>query len=153
MKGAFKLMKVSNFFAGLAAGLAAGTITAILTAPKSGEELRGSIKSSGTEWKQSMNELKARITELKESINHLTAESKAQVPEAMDGLKASLQSWQEGTAPAKEHLQLEIQAIQNSIEQLQASISKDKDDEEKKPERPTAIDPKKGDDNKNSETA
>ena len=36
---------------------------------------------------------------------------------------------QEGTAPAKEHLQLEIMAIQNAIEELQKSISKDKKDE------------------------
>merc|ERR1739845_25137 len=109
-KGALTLMKVSNFFAGLGAGLVAGAVTAILSAPKSGEELRTSIKSSGSE--------------LKESINHLTEESKTQVPEAVDGLKASLQSWQEDTAPAKEHLQLEIKAIQNSIEQLQAAIKK-----------------------------
>ncbi|MBT2583747.1 YtxH domain-containing protein [Planococcus sp. ISL-109] len=146
-------MKVSNFFAGLAAGLAAGAATAILSAPKSGKDMRSSIKSSGSEWKHSMNELKARINELKESINLLTEESKTQVPEAVDGLKASLQSWQEETAPAKEHLQLEIQAIQNSIEQLQATISKNKDDEDKKTEKPTAIDPKKADDKKDSETA
>lgn len=146
-------MKVMNFFAGLAVGMAAGAVTAVFSAPKSGEELRSSIKSSSSEWKESMNELKARINELKESINRLTEESKTQVPEAVDGLKASLQSWQEDTAPAKEHLQLEIQAIQNSIEQLQAAISKDKKDEEKKPEKPTKIDPKNADDKKDSETA
>ncbi|RAZ66732.1 YtxH domain-containing protein [Planococcus maitriensis] len=146
-------MKVTNFFAGLGAGLIAGAATAILSTPKSGEEMRTSLKSSGSEWKGSMNELKARINELKESINHLTEESKTQVPEAVDGLKASLQSWQEGTAPAKEHLQLEIKAIQNSIEQLQAAISKDKDEEEKKKDKPTKIDPKKAEDNDDSETA
>ena len=146
-------MKVTNFFAGLGAGLIAGAVTAILSTPKSGEEMRTSIKSSGSEWKESMNELKARINELKESINHLTEESKTQVPEAMDGLKASLQSWQEDTAPAKEHLQLEIKAIQNSIEQLQAAISKDKDEEEKKKDNPTKIDPKKAEDDDDSETA
>lgn len=146
-------MKVSNFFAGLGAGLVAGAVTAILSAPKSGEELRTSIKSSGSEWKESMNELKARINELKESINHLIEESKTQVPEAVDGLKASLQSWQEDTAPAKEHLQLEIKAIQNSIEQLQAAISKDKDEEEKKKDKPTKIDPKQAENKGDSETA
>ncbi len=146
-------MKFSHFIAGLAAGLAAGAATAVFSAPQSGEQLRSSIKSNGSEWKESLNELKARINELKESINHLTEESKAQVPEAVDGLKASLQSWQEDTAPAKEHLQLEIKAIQSSIEQLQSTLSKDKDDEDKKPDRPTKIDPKKADDNKDSETA
>nr|WP_316046157.1 hypothetical protein [Planococcus glaciei] len=63
---------------------------------------------------------------LKESVAKLSDEAKTVVPEATDGLKDSLQEWQESTAPAKEHLQLEILAIQNAIEALQNSITKDK---------------------------
>lgn len=123
-------MKASRFFLGLATGLAAGAATALFSAPQSGEEFRTTMKSTSSEWKEYLNELKEKVNGLKESINHLTEEAKAQLPEAVDGLKASLETWTESTAPAKEHLQLEIMAIQNAIEELQNTISKDKKDKD-----------------------
>ena len=129
-------MKASRFFLGLATGLAAGAATALFSAPQSGQELRTTMKSSSSEWKEYLNELKEKVNGLKESINHLTEEAKAQLPDAVDGLKASLETWTESTAPAKEHLQLEIMAIQNAIEELQNTISKDKkDDDDDKPKK------------------
>ncbi|MDQ0430235.1 gas vesicle protein [Planomicrobium stackebrandtii] len=123
-------MKASRFFLGLATGLAAGAATALFSAPQSGQEFRTTMKSTSSEWKEYLNELKEKVNGLKESINHLTEEAKAQLPEAVDGLKASLETWTESTAPAKEHLQLEIMAIQNAIEELQNTISKDKKDKD-----------------------
>ncbi|WP_298832152.1 YtxH domain-containing protein [uncultured Planococcus sp.] len=129
-------MKASRFFLGLATGLAAGAATALFSAPQSGQEFRTTMKSSSSEWKEYLNELKEKVNGLKESINHLTEEAKAQLPEAVDGLKASLETWTESTAPAKEHLQLEIMAIQNAIEELQNTISKDKkDNDDDKPKK------------------
>lgn len=129
-------MKASRFFLGLAIGLAAGAATALFSAPQSGQEFRTTVKSSSSEWKEYLNELKEKVNGLKESINHLTEEAKSQLPEAVDGLKASLETWTESTAPAKEHLQLEIMAIQNAIEELQNTISKDKkDNDDDKPKK------------------
>ena len=124
-------MKASNFFIGLATGLAAGATATLFSAPQSGEELRTSVKSSSTDWKEKLADVKVQVNQLKESINTLKMEAKTQVPAAMDGLKKSMAEWQEGTAPAKEHLQLEIMAIQNAIEELQKSISKDKKEDHK----------------------
>lgn len=123
-------MKASRFFLGLATGLAAGAATALFSAPQSGQEFRSTMKSTSSEWKEYLNELKEKVNSLKESINHLTEEAKSQLPEAVDGLKASFETWTESTAPAKEHLQLEIMAIQNAIEDLQNTISKDKKDKD-----------------------
>ena len=129
-------MRASRFFLGLATGLAAGAATALFSAPQSGQEFRTTVKSSSSEWKEYLNELKEKVNGLKESINHLTEEAKSQLPEAVDGLKASLETWTESTAPAKEHLQLEIMAIQNAIEELQNTISKDKkDNDDDKPKK------------------
>lgn len=122
-------MKASNFFIGLATGLATGAAATLFSTPQSGEELRTSVKSASTDWKEKLADLKEQVNQLKESINHLKIEAKTQIPPAMEGLKRSMAEWQEGTAPAKEHLQLEIMAIQNAIEELQKSISKDKKDD------------------------
>lgn len=122
-------MKASNFFIGLATGLATGAAATLFSTPQSGEELRTSVKSASTDWKEKLADLKEQVNQLKESINHLKIEAKTQIPPAMEGLKQSMAEWQEGTAPAKEHLQLEIMAIQNAIEELQKSISKDKKDD------------------------
>ncbi|ANU23906.1 YtxH domain-containing protein [Planococcus donghaensis] len=119
-------MKASRFFLGLTTGLAAGAAAALFSAPQSGQDFRSSVKSASSEWKDYLTELKDKVNGLKESINHLSEEAKSQLPEAVEGLKASLETWTESTAPAKEHLQLEIMAIQNAIEELQNTISKDK---------------------------
>ncbi|MGI2329426.1 YtxH domain-containing protein [Planococcus sp. YIM B11945] len=122
-------MKASTFFLGLATGLVAGAAATLFSTPQSGKELRTSMKSASSDWKEKLSDVKEQVNNLKESIAHLSAETKSQVPAAMDGLKNSLESWQQNTAPAKEHLQLEIMAIQKAIEELQKSISKDKDED------------------------
>lgn len=122
-------MKASNFFVGLATGLAAGAAATLFSTPQSGEKLRTSVKTASTDWKEKLADVKEQVDNLKESINTLKIEAKTHVPPAMDGLKQSMTEWQEGTAPAKEHLQLEILAIQNAIEELQKSITKDKKDD------------------------
>lgn len=125
-------MKASTFFIGLATGLAAGAAATLFTTPQSGKELRTTVKSTSSDWKERLNDVKEKVNDLKESVAALSAETKSQVPAAMDELKKSMETWQHGTMPAKEHLQLEIMAIQKSIEELQKSISKDKKDDKDK---------------------
>ncbi|PSL30629.1 gas vesicle protein [Planomicrobium soli] len=122
-------MKASNFFIGLATGLAAGAAATLFTTPQSGKDLRTSVKSTSTDWKERLSDVKEKVNDLKESVAALSAETKTQFPAAMDELKKSMEAWQHGTVPAKEHLQLEIMAIQKSIEELQKSISKDNKDD------------------------
>lgn len=124
-------MKASTFFIGLATGLAAGAATTLFSTPQSGKELRTSVKTASSDWKEKLADVKEQLNGLKESVNNLKLEAKSQVPAAVDGLKQSMEEWQNSTAPAKEHLQLEIMAIQNAIEELQNSISKDKKDDKK----------------------
>lgn len=119
-------MKASTFFLGLATGLAAGAAATLFSTPQSGKELRTTMKSASSDWKENLADVKEKVNGLKDSIAKLTDEAKTQIPAAADGLKKSMESWQTDTAPAKEHLQLEILAIQNAIEELQNSISKDK---------------------------
>lgn len=119
-------MKASTFFLGLATGLAAGAAATLFSTPQSGKELRTTMKSASSDWKENLADVKEKVNGLKDSIAKLTDEAKTQIPAAADGLKKSMETWQTDTAPAKEHLQLEILAIQNAIEELQNSISKDK---------------------------
>lgn len=119
-------MKASTFFLGLATGLAAGAAATLFSTPQSGKELRTTVKSASSDWKENLADVKEKVNGLKDSIAKLTDEAKTQIPAAADGLKKSMETWQTDTAPAKEHLQLEILAIQNAIEELQNSISKDK---------------------------
>lgn len=118
-------MKASTFFLGLATGLVAGAATTLFSTPQSGQEFRSSVKTSSSDWKEKVTDVKEKVNNLKEAVNHLKEQTITVVPEAADGLKASLETWKESTGPAKEHLQLEILAIQNAIEALQSSISKD----------------------------
>jgi gas vesicle protein len=139
-------MRASTFFMGLTTGLAAGAVAVLFSTPQSGKELRTSVKTASTDWKEKLNDVKEKANDLKESINTLTLEAKEQLPETVDGLKKSLEKWQEETAPAQEHLQLEILAIQNSMEALEKAISKNRKKDKNKQDEEEVM---KDTDNKN----
>jgi gas vesicle protein len=116
-------MKASTFFIGLAAGAAAGAMTALFSTPKSGSELRMTVKNASTDWKEKFVDVKDQVANLKDSISGLTKESKEQIPEVVDGVKVSLQSWKDDTVPIQNRLQDEISAIQQSLDQLEQAMA------------------------------
>lgn len=122
MKGVHKSMRISTFFLGLVTGSVAAAVTVIYSTPQSGSELRSSVKSASTDMKGKFGEVKVKIAELKESITHMTKEAKENVPIAVEGIKDSIQHWQQSTEPIKERMEKEIAAIQTALEKLEKSI-------------------------------
>ncbi|MBE1554904.1 YtxH domain-containing protein [Sporosarcina limicola] len=115
-------MRISTFFLGLVTGSVAAAVTVIYSTPQSGSELRSSVKSASTDMKGKFGEVKVKIAELKESITHMTKEAKENVPIAVEGIKDSIQHWQQSTEPIKERMEKEIAAIQTALEKLEKSI-------------------------------
>lgn len=115
-------MKASTFFLGLATGSAAAAITVLYSTPKPGSEIRSSIKVASINWKEKINEISHSMFKLKKSISTLTAEAKETIPSAVDGIKQSLNTWQQATDPHKMRLETELVAIQEAIEKLEQTI-------------------------------
>jgi gas vesicle protein len=116
-------MKVSTFFLGLAAGSVAAAVTVLFSTPQSGNELRTSVKSASADMKEKFKDVKVRVDRLKESVSHLTKEAKETVPVAIEGIKDSVEKWQQSTEPNKDRLENEIAAIQTALEELEQTIA------------------------------
>jgi gas vesicle protein len=54
-------MKASTFFLGLATGTVAAAITVLYSTPKSGSEIRTSVKSASTDFKETFGDIKQKV--------------------------------------------------------------------------------------------
>lgn len=116
-------MKTSTFFLGLVAGSVAAAITVLYSTPQSGNELRKTVKNASVDMKDKCKEIKVKVDDLKESISHLTTEAKETIPVAIDGIKGSIEKWQQSTEPNKNQLEKEIAAIQTALEELEQTLT------------------------------
>ena len=116
------IMKASTFFLGLTTGAIAAAVTVLYSTPKSGSEIRSTVKTAGSDWKENFYDLKIKIGKLKGSIASLSRDAKDQIPDAVDYVKQSVGNWKESTEPTKERLEKELIAIQETLESLERSI-------------------------------
>ncbi len=116
-------MKASTFFLGLVAGSVAAAVTVLYSAPQSGNELRKTVKSATIDMKVKFKDVKGCVDDLKDSIARLTHEAKEAIPIAIDGIKGSVEQWQQATEPNKERMDKEIAAIQKALEELEQSLA------------------------------
>jgi len=123
MKGVRYFMKASTFFLGIATGTVAAAITVLYSTPKSGSEIRTTVKDASTDLLEMCDDVKVKIIKLKGSISKLTKEAKETIPEAVDGFKQSFDKWQQTTEPNKNRLEQELSAIQDALESLEQTIA------------------------------
>lgn len=116
-------MKASTFFLGIATGTVAAAITVLYSTPKSGSEIRTTVRDASTDLLEMCDDVKVKIIKLKGSISKLTKEAKETIPEAVDGLKQSFDKWQQTTEPNKNRLEQELSAIQDALESLEQTIA------------------------------
>jgi len=116
-------LKASTFFLGLATGTAAAAITVLYSTPKSGSEIRTSVKTASSDLKDSFGDIKQKVNHLKNSITKLSKEAKETVPGAALGIKQSFENWQQSTEPNRKRLEQELSAIQEAIESLEQTIA------------------------------
>ena len=117
-------MKASTFFIGLAAGSVAAAVTVLYSTPQSGSQLRTSVRDASSDMKFMFKDVKVKVDDLKESISHLTKEARETVPPTIDGIKGSVDQWQQSTESNRERMEKEIAAIQTAIEELEQNFVK-----------------------------
>ncbi|AOV06885.1 YtxH domain-containing protein [Sporosarcina ureilytica] len=115
-------MKASTFFLGLATGAVAAAVTVLYSTPKSGNEIRSTVKNASSDWKGTFNDIKVKVNNLKGSVADLAQDAKEQVPEAIDGLKQSFDKWQGSKLPTEKRLERDLTAIQDALDSLEKSI-------------------------------
>ena len=120
-------MKIVPLFLGVATGAIAGAAAVLLSTPKSGSEVRISLKSTSNDLRDKLSDIKYQMQDLKNSIGNLTKESKEVIPNAIEEIKADVEQWKNETAPLQAKLQAEISAIQTAIEEMEKTLPKKKE--------------------------
>lgn len=113
------IMKTSTFLLGLTTGAIAAAVTVLYSTPKSGSELRHSVKTSSANWNEKLAALRNKMSSLRGSLSNLSQE---QLPVAVDYVKKSVNQLKETADPSKKRFEEELVAIQESLDRLEESI-------------------------------
>ncbi|WP_158598228.1 YtxH domain-containing protein [Falsibacillus albus] len=117
-------MNKKIFSYGLLFGTAIGAVSALLSAPSSGKELRTQLQESGDEWLNTLKEIKVNVQGLKDSVAKVSKEGKDTILQLTSDIKEIVQQWQLDSKPNKDQLKLEIAEIQQTIAELESEIHK-----------------------------
>ncbi|MGE6261006.1 YtxH domain-containing protein [Heyndrickxia sporothermodurans] len=111
---------------GFIVGGIAGAISALLSAPSSGKDLRKQISHTKNEWMITLKEMTKNVQELKNSIYVLTSEGKDMAVKLVSDVKSTLSEWQNNIEGNKENIINEVQALKDSIDELELKIQERK---------------------------
>lgn len=103
---------VLNFLAGMGLGALVGAATALLLAPKSGEETRQDIKNVTEELKVKADQV---VKDLSESSEDLVQRSKELLESAKDKVQSAIETGRSTMAQKKEEIIEEMESAEGEI--------------------------------------
>lgn len=112
-----------SLFLGFLAGGAIAGIATLLSAPASGEETRKKLAENKNIALAEFKELKHRLTEIKDSISVASLEGKSVFADFIQDIKLALNEWKTETAPIKQELAKELKELEQTIAELEKSLS------------------------------
>lgn len=122
-------MKLKRIAQGVAIGLASGFLATIATAPKSGAEVRASLKATSQNVKAKKDDVQLHAVTLKNSIADFNSAAKNNIPSIVNDLKTSVTTFTQEIKPVATNLQhhaKEMQSIAQELQQEAANFKKDR---------------------------
>lgn len=122
-------MKLKRIAQGVAIGLASGFLATIATTPKSGTEVRSSLKATSDSLKAKKDDVSTHVAALKQSVQHFNDVTKNNIPSIVNDIKASVTTFTTEIRPVAANLQHhanQMQAIAQELQQEAANFKKDK---------------------------
>lgn len=116
-------MKSSTFVLGLAVGSVAAAVTVLYSTPKSGPEVRNSLKSASSDMKGKIKNVNVQLAQLKNSISQLSKEVKSNVTSTIEEKIDCNDGWKPYTEPTRERLEKEVAAIQAALDDLEKTVA------------------------------
>lgn len=113
------MAKGKSLFLGLLIGGAAGTALALLSAPKSGQELKETISANSDKVKKALDSFKNESALLKNQVVQTTKESAIVLKDFSKDVKTSIDTWKKEIEPNKSNIIDELKSIEESIQKLE----------------------------------
>lgn len=117
-------MNGKGFLVGFLIGGSAAGISTLLTVPVSGKNTRMNMKTNKDIWIKQFSEVKDRIKELQKTLTISSPEGKAVLVNFISDSRKALSNWKQEIHPHQQKLQKELQAIADSIQELESTIHK-----------------------------
>ncbi|MDQ0268937.1 YtxH domain-containing protein [Cytobacillus purgationiresistens] len=119
-------MKAKSLFLGLLVGGTAASVAALLSAPASGKETRKYISIQSKVFASQMSELNDQLSVIKKRLVHVGHEGKEAMTALTTDMVESINQWKADILPHQKELQKELQNIEKSIAELEATLDKKK---------------------------
>lgn len=116
-------MKIKSSLLGLAVGIVGGATVMLLSTPRSGKDVRQSLKTTKDASQEVGNELQQRFSSIKDAMDMVKSEIQTTVPTVISDVKTSVQTFQQDTAPIQNRLKGNIEAASQSANELGQAAS------------------------------
>ncbi|WLR51476.1 YtxH domain-containing protein [Bacillus tianshenii] len=127
------MAKASSFIYGILTGALLGGTAVLFSTPKSGPEMRESIKTNSEKAKESLQAVKRDVVALTEQVKTASKESAETIKQVSGDLQVTIQQWKKDIQPHQKRIQKELQEIEEAFEQLE-QIMNDMQNEETQPQ-------------------
>lgn len=111
--------KGKSLLLGFVVGGVVSASATLLSAPKSGEQLRHQAKSSSTRFKHTLENLKDEGKDLTDQIARTSKEGATLLKDLSADVKTSIESWKNTIEPHQRNIQKHLQEIEKSLKELE----------------------------------
>ncbi|KAB8139026.1 YtxH domain-containing protein [Gracilibacillus oryzae] len=118
------MINAKSLFFGIIVGGAISATATLLSAPKSGKDLRYDVKHKGDEAIQAIKHLKEDGFDLKEQITQTSKEGAALIKDLSADVKQSIESWKQTVEPHQKNIQKYLNQIEKSLKELEEKTKK-----------------------------
>ncbi|WP_456276026.1 YtxH domain-containing protein [Bacillus sp. AK128] len=112
-------MKTNTFLVGVIVGSIVGGISMLLSTPKSGSQLRASIKENSQDLSEKLYNLKIEAKDFLQLLEQSTKDGKEVVKEFTEDVQNTIVSWKKDIAPHQVNIHNEIKEIEETLNQLE----------------------------------
>jgi gas vesicle protein len=117
-------MSSKSLFYGIVTGSIISGAIALLSTPKSGNEVQQIITNNVNELVDSLATFKEKTRHLKNQVTTLTKESASTIKIVSVDLQNSIKEWRKDVEPTITDIQKSIQELHQTIDQLEAEIKR-----------------------------
>lgn len=114
--------KGNSFLFGLIVGGVIGGFTILLSTPKSGVELRSSIKDSSRDLTYKLKHLKTEAKDFLQLVEQSTKEGKVVVKDFAEDVQKTINVWKKEIEPHQVNIQHEIEEIEETLLKLEEAF-------------------------------
>jgi gas vesicle protein len=113
-----------GFFCGITIGMITGFTAALLTTPKSGEELKKYLRGQDDAMRDAFASIKKEGITLTSQMKQLSKEGKVVLNDFKKDVGTSVKQWKNEVEPIQQKINEQLKAIETTMKEMESKASK-----------------------------